>query len=91
MLGSVGHGRRSFLFIAIASCLVDWKIGMTKDDIIRMAETQSHGWWLDDEKLEHFANLVADAEREACAVACDEQGYFSAGLCAAKIRARSLS
>ena len=38
-----------------------------------------------------FAALVAAAEREACAVACDEQGYFSAGLCAAKIRARSQS
>jgi hypothetical protein len=24
VLGSVGHGRRSFLFIAVASCLADW-------------------------------------------------------------------
>jgi hypothetical protein len=29
VLGSVGHGRRSFLFIAAASCLVDWITGMT--------------------------------------------------------------
>ena len=40
---------------------------MTKDDVIRMAETQLHRWWLSDEKLERFANLVAAHEREECA------------------------
>lgn len=32
---------------------------MTQDEIIEMAQTLSHGWWLDDEKLEAFAKLVA--------------------------------
>lgn len=44
---------------------------MTKDDIIRMAKeagfarTKMHG------ALERFANLVAKAEREACAKVCE--------------------
>jgi hypothetical protein len=29
-----------------------------------MAETISHGWWLDDEKLKAFADLVRADERE---------------------------
>jgi hypothetical protein len=69
---------------------------MTKDDIMEMAEQAgllgpSSRVGNSHEAAERFANLVAAAEREACAVACDEQGYFSAGLCAAKIRARSQS
>jgi hypothetical protein len=67
---------------------------MTKDDIIRMAETQSHGWWLDDEKLERFANLVAAHEREACAQVCEElaeKEWSDNERCAAAIRARSPS
>jgi hypothetical protein len=36
-------------------------------DTIDMAETISHGWWLDDEKLKAFAELVRADEREACA------------------------
>jgi hypothetical protein len=48
---------------------------MHKDDIIRMARgadllttTEPNGYqvWMPD-NLEHFANLVAAAEREACA------------------------
>jgi len=35
-------------------------------DTIDMAETISHGWWLDDEKLKAFADLVRTDEREAC-------------------------
>mgnify|MGYP003642071310 CR=1 FL=1 len=46
---------------------------MTKDDVIRMAETQLHRWWLSDEKLERFANLVAAHEREECAKVCDDK------------------
>ena len=50
---------------------------MTKDDIIRMAREAgiSKPWdqepvkW---ETLERFANLIATAEREACAKVCDE-------------------
>ena len=36
-------------------------------DTIDMAETISHGWWLDDEKLKAFEALVRADEREACA------------------------
>jgi hypothetical protein len=32
---------------------------MKKNEIFEMAQTLSHGWWLDDEKLEAFAKLVA--------------------------------
>ena len=32
-------------------------------DTIDMAETISHGWWLDDEKLKAFAELVRADER----------------------------
>jgi hypothetical protein len=38
---------------------------------IDMAETISHGWWLDDEKLKAFEALVRADEREACAKVCD--------------------
>ena len=34
-------------------------------DTIDMAETISHGWWLDDEKLKAFEALVRADEREA--------------------------
>ncbi len=51
---------------------------MTRDDIIRMAEesTPDHmigGCEFDYAQLEHFANLVAAAEREACAKLVDEE------------------
>jgi hypothetical protein len=38
---------------------------------IDMAETISHGWWLDDEKLKAFEALVRADERESCAKVCD--------------------
>lgn len=73
---------------------------MTKDDIIKLAETQLHRWWLGDEKLEAFYNLAAAAEREACETAVEDiarkyQKAHEASLeniadeCAAAIRARS--
>jgi hypothetical protein len=40
-------------------------------DTIDMAETISHGWWLDDEKLKAFEALVRADEREACAKFCE--------------------
>ena len=47
---------------------------MTRDDIIRMA--RNAGWTSSAQDiyppLERFANLVAAAEREACAQVCDE-------------------
>ena len=35
-----------------------------KREIMEMAQTISHGWWLDDDKLEAFAKLVREDERE---------------------------
>jgi protein tyrosine/serine phosphatase len=72
---------------------------MTKDKALVLPPPNHHGGTYESspfnyytaDQMREYANLVADAEREACAVACDEQGYFSAGLCAAKIRARSQS
>jgi len=63
---------------------------MTRDDIIRMAR---EAWGLhficesDVTKLERFAEIVAAAEREACAEICDR--FMSAENCALVIRARS--
>ena len=72
---------------------------MNRDDIIKMAEEasggrQPDGWgvMLDHEQLERFANLVAAAEREACAAVCDKLGdeYADANPadCAFAIRER---
>jgi hypothetical protein len=41
---------------------------------IDMAETISHGWWLDDEKLKAFEALVRADEREACAQIAADYG-----------------
>jgi hypothetical protein len=66
---------------------------MNRDDIIRMArEAELEEWVIVDhwDELEHFAALVAAAEREACADECVKQaigGGFAAD-CAAAIRAR---
>jgi hypothetical protein len=59
---------------------------MTRDDIIRWAREArlaepSHPinpWGASDEGLERFANLVAAAEREACAKVSDELRQFGA-------------
>ena len=80
---------------------------MTKDDIIRMA--REAGWEMDNScvlepqvvwyisqgQLELFANLVAAAEREACAKVCndiskDSRGDWKNGAmeCEEAIRAR---
>jgi hypothetical protein len=59
-----------------------------------LLETSTNGYdvWYPD-NLEHFAALVAAAEREACAKVCEkdatEWGYDSNGAsCAIAIRAR---
>ncbi len=78
---------------------------MDRDSIIRMAREAGfnveQGFLLRvtgiDEDLERFAALVAAAEREACAVLCEErqevfQKYYTKGLaamCAEAIRART--
>ena len=67
---------------------------MNQDDIIVMAreaegEEQHHGMWrMHLEDLERFANLVAAAEREACARVCEEIDGTEPRACAAAIRAR---
>jgi hypothetical protein len=72
---------------------------MNRDDIIRMAEEAGvheggEANWVEGNRWELFANLVAAAEREACAALCDkiadddgfEGGY--ANHCALSIRER---
>ena len=82
---------------------------MNKDDIIRMAReaggyTTEHypdEWRLDVDDLDRFADLVAAAEREACAQVCEaiaqemyDQGEGPTGYiswvadCHSRIRAR---
>jgi hypothetical protein len=61
---------------------------MTRDDIIRLIESNEltlHG------DIEHFAHLVAAAEREACAKVCEAWTHWCGDgvlLTAAAIRAR---
>ena len=69
---------------------------MTRDDIIRMAreaelhchvKLTEHGLIIED--LQYFANLVAAAERAACANVCEAKGMVKGGeVFAARIRAR---
>ena len=63
---------------------------MTKDEIIRMA--RQAGMFVHKEvqpELERFANLVAAAEREACAKVCEERGMVKGGeVFASRIRSR---
>ncbi len=68
---------------------------MNRDDIIRMA--REAGFYVDGHfhrtfgiAVEHFANLIAAAEREECAKVCEEWGAFNkiAAECAEAIRAR---
>ena len=73
---------------------------MTQDDVILMADASGlsfYGMGKDRDKFVHylaaFANLVAAAEREACAKVCEAMNkYMDDGEeCAAAIRARSQS
>jgi hypothetical protein len=81
---------------------------MTHDDIIRLAREacdkdkvdpyQNDFWAITQEELERFAALVAAAEREACAKACEweaakleqwpQRDVLTVRACAAAIRAR---
>lgn len=66
---------------------------MTRDDIIRIARQVGMQGMLTDvvttfDELERFANLVAAAEREACAKLCADDGMLWGARYAAKIRAR---
>ena len=72
---------------------------MNREDMIRMAreagiKNDCDGVWCNADQLEHFASLVAAAEREACAKVCYElpwkdMGHIPSNLAfAAAIRAR---
>lgn len=67
---------------------------MNREDILRMGRQAGAFIELAQEKdllwLERFAELVASAEREACAKVCDEHAAYWAGYkIAAAIRART--
>jgi hypothetical protein len=60
---------------------------MTEDDIIRMARearVYEHDWHYkmrdEQDALEHFAALIAAAEREACAKLCEATPYLRTTL-----------
>jgi hypothetical protein len=60
---------------------------MTRDEVIKLVEDNGltlHG------DIEHFAELVAQHEREACAIVCDDlwEDDGTAYECADAIRAR---
>lgn len=66
---------------------------MNREDIIRMAwkagfERLGHtgnDWVCYPEDIERFAELVASAEREACAKVCEEQAKEYASMAAWKL------
>jgi hypothetical protein len=69
---------------------------MTQDDIIKMADASGisyYGMGKDSDRFLHhvetFTDLVASAEREACAKVCEAQGEYGDEQYAAAIRARS--
>jgi hypothetical protein len=75
---------------------------MTRDEVIALArecqdvpldDSTTNIWVLFTEQLEHFAALVAAAEREECADICDQHSTCEgiAQKCAAAIRARGES
>lgn len=71
---------------------------MTREDIIRMAReagfeelgSRADDWVCFGDEIERFAELVADAEREACAKVCDDwpNGRDDVYLIGKAIRAR---
>ena len=69
---------------------------MTRDEIIKMArEAGIHVYPEFEAAFEHFAALIASAEREACAKVCDSRYMgdntredMEAKRCARDIRAR---
>jgi len=71
---------------------------MTRDDIVRMARevagvtypdgTTGVKLGMSEEHLERFANLVATAEREACAKVVEQAGLDGYGTLAAALLVR---
>jgi len=72
---------------------------MTQDEIIEMAKQSGlNGWEISAYKneIQHFAKLVAQHEREACAKLCEELsqemtpvGEFASKACAKLIRGQA--
>jgi hypothetical protein len=68
---------------------------MTQDEMIEMAkQTQMPFYWRTGEityldKLEAFAKLVAQHEREACAKVCEDHCGWTPRMIGETIRARS--
>lgn len=64
---------------------------MTRDDIIRMAK-EAGLWLTSDERIAavvRFANLVAAAERSACAAVVEQAGVDGYGTLAAAVMIRA--
>jgi hypothetical protein len=62
---------------------------MNKEDIIKLAiEHTIHGLKFDEDGLVRFANLVAQHEREACAMVCEDSVEYAGDTLAEAIRAR---
>ena len=64
---------------------------MTTDDLIPLLEQAGicqEVWFEHHRSIEHFAALVAAAERDACAKLCEEDGLLWGQRYAAAIRAR---
>ena len=58
---------------------------MTSDEVYKLIEANGltlHG------DIEHFAELVASAEREACAKLCEDHSTWTGRMCAETIKAR---
>ncbi len=65
---------------------------MNRDDITRMARAAGFvGFDGENKCLRQFADLIAAAEREACAKLCEEEGLLWGQRYAAAIRARGQS
>ena len=64
---------------------------MTQDDMVKVARECGIGLAYGRESIERFYTFVAAAEREACALLCEETRFpdsYTAIRCAAAIRAR---
>ena len=63
---------------------------MNKEDIIRMAREAGldPDLWNYTDAFERFADLVASAERSACAKICEEHSTWTGRMCAETIKAR---
>ena len=72
---------------------------MTREDIIELAKNaaeqapredwNTNAWVFGEEMLEYFADLVAAAEREACAKVCEQAGIEGYGTLAAAVMIRA--